>query len=281
MNGRKRLHTLSVDTSDKGHGTLKKSFGEKVLWSDIIEQKLGIIETKINQILQTYDAIEIDKKPEHKCTAWIIDDLEEKNIIIKMTLLQPILLKDLKNGENFENNILDILEDNYSSKEREVFYVKLYPEYCNGKFIITDYLGQAFINDLKFFNSLPTVTMEELKLGKFKSTTNQSITLQAHYLITGEYEFFFVGNKEQLDNFLDILIKPTICFVDKNGKEYEYKKKKIDFFELTAFNLNEIKSQESQCKIASYDEEYLQEIKKILPSVVSSIIVFRKTKAEN
>ena len=31
--------------------------------------------------------------------------------------------------------------------------------------------------------------------------------------------------------------------------------KKIDFFELTTFNLNEIKSQESQCEIASYDEE--------------------------
>jgi hypothetical protein len=39
MNGEKRLHTLFVDTYDKGHGSLKRSFGEKGLWSDEIEQK--------------------------------------------------------------------------------------------------------------------------------------------------------------------------------------------------------------------------------------------------
>lgn len=281
MNGVKRLHTLSVDTSDKGHGTLKKSFGEKGLWSDEIEQKIGVVETKINNILQGYDAIEIDKKPEHKCTLWVIDNIEEKKTVIKMTLLQPNLLKDLKKGRDFEKNILDVLDDNILLKGKDVFYVKLYKEYCNGKFIVTDYLGQSFIDEPKFFNSVPTVTMEELKSGKFKSTTNQPITLPANYLITGEYEFFFVGEKEQLDKFLDSLIKPTICFADTNGKEYEYQKKKIDFFELTTFNLNEIKSQESQCEIASYDEEYLQEIKKILPSVVSSKIMFRKLKVKN
>ncbi len=281
MNGEKRLHTLFVDSSDKGHGTLKKSFGEKGLWSDEIEQKIGVVETKINNILQGYDTIEINKKPEHKCTVWVIDNIEEKNIIIKMTLLQPNLLKDLKRGRDFEKNILDVLDDNLLLKDKDVFYVKLYKEYCNGKFIVTDYLGQAFIDEPRFFNSVPTVTMKELKSGKFKSSKEQPVILPANYLITGEYDFFFVGKKEQLDNFLDALIKPTICFVDKNGKEYEYKKKKLDFFELTTFNLNEIKSQESQCEIASYDEEYLKEIKNTLPSVVSSKIMFRNLKVKN
>jgi len=43
MNGEKRLQALSVDTSDKGHGTLKKSFREKGLWSDEIEQKIDVV----------------------------------------------------------------------------------------------------------------------------------------------------------------------------------------------------------------------------------------------
>ena len=73
-------------------------------------------------------------------------------------------------------------------------------------------------------------------------------------------------------------MKPAICFVDENGAEYELKKQEVDLFELTAFNLNEIRSQESKCEIACYDEEYLPEIKKTLPNVVSSRIVLRELK---
>ena len=279
MNERCRLHTFLVDTSKKGHGTLKKTFGEKELWNDNIEQKIGILETRINKILLEFDNINIDEQHKNKCTVWSIHDLQQKNTIIKMVLLQPNLLKDLKNGENVEKNILDILEDNDSSIAKDVFYVKLYKKYCNGKFIITDYLGQAFLDEL-FLNSIPTVTIEELKSRKVKSITKHPVTLPANYLITGEYEFFFIGKKVQLDRFLNSLMKPTICFIDKNGKEYEYKKKSIDFFEITTFNLNEIKSQESQCEIASYDEEYFKEIKKILPSVLSTKVVFRELKTK-
>jgi len=281
MNGKKRLHTLSVDTSNKGHGTLTKTFGEKGLWSDEIEQKLGIIETKINKLLKVYDAIVINKKPEHKCTVWVINNPEEKDTVMKMALLQPNLLKDLKDGKKFEKNIIDILDGKFSLIENEVFYVKLYNEYCNGKFIITDYLGQAFIDDPLHFNSIPTITVEELTSGKYKSKLDKTAIPAANYFITGEYELFFVGKKEQLDYFLNSLLKPTICFVDESEKEYELIKKKVDFFEITTFNLNEIKSQESQCEIASYDEEYLQEIKKTLPSVVSSKIMFRNLKVKN
>jgi len=41
----------------KVHGTLKKSFREKGLWSDEIEQKIDVVETKINSILQGYDTM--------------------------------------------------------------------------------------------------------------------------------------------------------------------------------------------------------------------------------
>jgi hypothetical protein len=43
MKGEKSCRALSVETSDKGHGTLKKSFGEKGLWSDEIEQKIDVV----------------------------------------------------------------------------------------------------------------------------------------------------------------------------------------------------------------------------------------------
>ena len=109
MNGLYKLHALFVDTSIKGHGTLKKTFGEKGLWTNNIEQKLGVVEAEINKILQNFDIIVIDKQPKYKCTAWSINNSNEKNTIIKMALLQPKLLKDLKNRTNFEKDILNIL----------------------------------------------------------------------------------------------------------------------------------------------------------------------------
>jgi len=280
MKGRHKLHTLFVDTSSPGHGTLKKSFGEKGLWSDDIEQKIGTVEAKLNRILQIFDATRIDKQSKDRCTVRTINNQDDKNAIIAMALLRPKLLKDLKDGKDYEKNILNVLDNSYLSKNKEVFYVKLYEDYCTGKFVITDYLGQIFFEDPVYFNSLPVVTIEELKSGKIKDKSDQSV-LPASYFITGEYEFFFVGKKEQLNNFLKFLLSPIMFVVDKNGNESECKKLKIDFFELTAFNLNEIKSQESQCEIASYDEKYLKKFEEMLPEVVSSKVIFRKSSVKN
>ncbi len=273
MNGRHRLYILDVDSSTIQHGTLKESFGVGELWNDDIERKLSNIETKIGKILKYYDKIQIEKKAEHKCTVWVIGDSKQRDSVFKMALLEPKLLADLKDGKRFKKNILDVLDNDYSSNVDSVFYIKLYQEYCNGKFLITDYLGQNYINRSDILDSSSNNTIEDVISGNSNAFTAPI----SHYFITGEYELFFVGKEENMYKFLESLRKQTLIISDENGKEYEYKKVDIDNFELTVFNLNEIKSQESQCKVGCYDKEYLNLIKDRLPIIVSEKIIFRKT----
>ena len=270
MNGNKRLYLLSIDNLVEENGRLHDSFGEKELWSDEIEQMLSVVETNVNKILKMFDEIEISKQPNHKCTVWPIDEPNKKDVITKMALLQPKLLIDLKDGKNFEKNIKNILNHDYSTSTLSVFYIKLYDEFCNGKFVITDYLGQPIIDFLDIEN---VNTLDDLKSGNIKYC-KESIP---YYFVTGEYEFFFIGSDKQLQKFLNSLLAPILYLTDSNGKEFKLEKTKKDFFELTVFNLNQLKAQESCCQMGSYDKEYFDLIKKELPTVIGTKIMLRET----
>lgn len=268
---RTRLSHLDVDTLEIRNGKLRDSFGEKKLWSVDTEELIGIIETQIGSILKNFDSITIDKQPPHMCTIWKIEEPSEKDTVCRLALLQPLLIKDLKNHKKFEDDILKVINKTYKDSQYETYYVKLYEEHCNGKFVITDYLGQVALDVI-----LPLVQKE---MGLFVPGAQFTLNISLpHYVITGENEFFFVGSKQQLEAFLQRLRRPFLIYKDKDGKEYEVKKKQIDKFELTAFNLNEIKSQESKCDIGSYDKEYLEILKKELPNLLSMKVMWREKK---
>lgn len=266
-NGNDRLYILDVDNNKISSMSLKYAFGEKGLWKQETENRISLVETTLGKILKELDGRLTDLNQTKKCTVFSIKDTEQRKCISKMANLTKILLPELKSNE-YEHDINRILNKHYND---EVYFVKLHEKDCDGKFLITDYLSQ-YIIDIDTIDLSKVHTFAELKSGKLDN--KRCSTIPIHF-VTGEYEFFFIGNEIQLKTFLDRLRNPTLYIVDDKGKEFKKEKVTIDNFELTAFNLIEINSQESMCHVGSYDKDYLNLIKDQLPTISKRKFMWR------
>jgi len=270
MKKRTQLYMLDVDTGEINKGKLRNAFGKRTLWSRETEDSISRVETAVQQLMLRLDKENLSEAEQHRCTVWELTDPHEASLVVKMAFLQPLLLPDLAGGPSFEDQIVSVLDNDYSSYADPAFYIRLYPEHCVGQFLIMDFVGQPLPEMLP----LDQLVLDPNAKRGIPIPVDGSIP---HFIIAGEYELFFVGPPARLRAFLDHLRHPQITLRNEDGTERTLKPSEPAKFQLSIFNLNQISAQESECAVGSYDEAYLNEIGRTLPQVISPKIMWRQT----